>query len=293
MGYLSIENLYKNQTILLFKECYAMEKIHGTSAHIAWSADDKTIRFFSGGAKHETFIKIFDEQLLKDKFNELFPISSVVVYGECYGGKQQGMSNTYGKEMKFIVFDVKIDKYWLNVPNANDVSKSLGLEFVDYVKISTDLKDIDFERDKDSVQAIRNGCGEGKLREGVILRPLVELTLNNGERVISKHKRDEFKETSTVRDVNISPEQMKVLEDAKAIAEEWVTEMRLLHVLDKLPQGINVESTKMVIQAMTADVYKEAKGEIIESKLVEKYIGSRTAMLFQRKIKQDLVKNNS
>jgi hypothetical protein len=29
MGYRHIENLYKNKMILMFKECYAMEKIHG------------------------------------------------------------------------------------------------------------------------------------------------------------------------------------------------------------------------------------------------------------------------
>ena len=34
MAYMHIDNLYKNQEVLLFKECYAMEKIHGTSAHI-------------------------------------------------------------------------------------------------------------------------------------------------------------------------------------------------------------------------------------------------------------------
>jgi hypothetical protein len=30
MGYLHIDNLYKSQDILLFKRCYALEKIHGT-----------------------------------------------------------------------------------------------------------------------------------------------------------------------------------------------------------------------------------------------------------------------
>jgi hypothetical protein len=29
MGYASIPNLYKNQEILIFKRCYALEKIHG------------------------------------------------------------------------------------------------------------------------------------------------------------------------------------------------------------------------------------------------------------------------
>jgi hypothetical protein len=32
MAYLHIENLYKARDIMLFRECYAMEKIHGTSA---------------------------------------------------------------------------------------------------------------------------------------------------------------------------------------------------------------------------------------------------------------------
>ncbi len=29
MGYMHIDNLYKDQTILMFRECYALEKIHG------------------------------------------------------------------------------------------------------------------------------------------------------------------------------------------------------------------------------------------------------------------------
>ena len=172
------------------------------------------------------------------------------------------------------------------MPNAEGVCKSLNIEFVDYVKVSTDLAALDAERDKHSIQAIRNGCGEGKIREGVVLKPLVEFTTNNGGRVIAKHKRDEFKETKTPREV--SPEQFKVMEDAKAIAEEWVTEMRLKHVLDKLPQGISIESTKLVIEAMVEDVYREAKGEIIESRDVTKFIGSKTAAMFKKKIQEQL-----
>ena len=51
MGYLHIDNLYKNQDILMFKECYAMEKIHGTSAHVSFKAvpdQQATVGFFSG-----------------------------------------------------------------------------------------------------------------------------------------------------------------------------------------------------------------------------------------------------
>lgn len=290
MGYLHIDNLYKDQTILIFKECYALEKIHGTSAHINWNAKEKTIKFFSGSESHESFVSLFDIDILQKKLAEMFVTSNAVIYGEAYGGKQQGMSETYGKELKFIAFEVKVNDLWLNVPNAESVSKSLNIEFVDYVKISTELSVLDAERDKHSIQAIRNGCGEGRIREGVVLKPLVEFTTNNGGRVIAKHKRDEFKETKTPREV--SPEEFKIMEDAKAIAEEWVTEMRLKHVLDKLPQGINIESTKIVIDAMVEDVYREAKREIVESREVKKHIGSKTAIMFKKKIQNEMISNN-
>lgn len=263
-----------------------MEKIHGTSAHISWSVSNKQVKFSSGGESHEKFIKLFDVSLLTEKFSDIFVTSDAIIYGEAYGGKQQGMSDTYGKELKFIGFEVKVGDLWLSIPNAEGVCKSLNIDFVDYIKCSTNLDVLNSERDKDSVQAIRNGCGEGKIREGIVLKPLIELTTNNGGRVIAKHKRDEFKETKTPREV--SPEQFEIMTNAKAIADEWVTEMRLKHVLDKLPQGINVESTKLVIDAMVDDVYREAKGEIIESREVTKFIGSNAAKMFQAHIKKQL-----
>ena len=289
MGYLQIDNLYKGQTILIFKECYALEKIHGTSAHLSWSCKEKKVKYFSGGESNERFVKVFDNDFLVSKFSELFIDSNAVVYGEAYGGKQQGMSNTYGKELKFVGFDVSVNDLWLEVPKAENVCNALNIEFVDYVKVPTDLEALNAERDKPSTQAKRNGIEEDKIREGIVLRPLVEFIMKNGSRVIAKHKRDEFKETKTPREV--SPEQFKILEDAKAIADEWVTEMRLKHVLDKLPQGINVESTKLVIEAMVEDVYREAKGEIVESKDVTKFIGSRTAQLFKQKLQSQLSNN--
>jgi hypothetical protein len=198
------------------------------------------------------------------------------------------MSNTYGPKLKFVGFDVKVGEYWLDVPNADSVCNQLGIEFVDYVKVSTNLESLNAERDKDSTQAIRNGMGPGKIREGVVLKPLFEFRMNSGERIMSKHKRDEFMETKTPREVN--PEEFKVLEDAKAIAEEWVTEMRLMHVLDKLPQNIGMEETRLVISAMIEDVYREAKGEIVESREVTKAIGSKTAILFKKQFEKSLEK---
>lgn len=278
MGYLHIGNLYKEQDVLLFRECYAMEKIHGTSAHVLWK--DNKVAFSAGGASHDNFVKLFDEEKLRQGFAGT-GLEKIVIYGEAYGGKCQGMSETYGKELKFVAFDVKMNDVWLSVPQAHDFAgKTLGLDFVHYVKIPTTFEAIDAERDADSVQAVRNGVGTGKNREGVVLRPLIEVRKNNDERVISKHKRDEFCETKTPRPV-MDPAKLEVLAQAERIAEEWVTLERLNHVLDKMP-GAGMENIPDLIRAMREDVYREGKGEIVESKEAEKSIGKRTAILFKQ-----------
>lgn len=284
MGYMHINNLYKDREILdLFKECYALEKIHGTSAHIAYGTD-KGVTFFSGGEAHDRFIKLFDAIELLNKFNELFAGDSVVVYGEAYGGKQQGMSATYGTNLRFVVFDVKVNESWLAVPNAHDIATKLGLEFVHYNRIPCTVEAVNAERDAPSVQAVRNGIVEPKIREGVVLRPLIELTKNNGSRIITKHKRDEFMETAKPRRLETDPVKLAVLTEAQAIADEWITPMRLVHVLDKIGNPSDLSKTPDVIKAMLEDVKREASQEIQWSKEAERAIGKATAALFKKTV---------
>lgn len=283
MGYLHINNLYKDQTILLFKEAWALEKCHGTSAHISY---DGNLRFFSGGEKHDNFVKLFNQEKLLEKFKEIYNGNTIIIFGEAYGGKQQGMSDTYGPNLKFIVFDVKIGERWLSVPKAEAITKQFELEFAPYDKTTTDLSNLDYQRDRDSIIAINNGMGIGKKREGIVLRPLEEMTLNNGERVIAKHKRDDFRETKTPRPI-VDPSKLQVLEDAQKIADEWVTQTRLIHVLDKIPD-YSIEKTAQVIQAMKEDIVREAKGEIVINDTVLKTIGKFTAVLFKDYIKNRL-----
>lgn len=151
MGYMHIDNLYKDQRILMLRECYALEKIHGTSAHVTWNRSEhgRELRFFSGGEKYERFAALFPEKLLMDRFLTLGH-EAVTVYGEAYGGSQQGQKWRYGDSLRFIAFEVQVGETWLDVLNAHDVANKLGLEFVHYVKIGTDLAAIDAERDAPS-----------------------------------------------------------------------------------------------------------------------------------------------
>jgi hypothetical protein len=309
-----INNLYKDQELLMFKEAYALEKIHGTNAKIEYHPQTQELKFFSGGTKHETFVKLFDQEKLKADFVAMGILDrDITVFGESYGGKEQGMSHTYGTIAKFVVFDVKIGEFWLDVPKAEKVAKDLGLEFVHYVKIPTDLTVLDAWRDAPSVQAIRNGISQlvpftehidganyvrsevlggviinPKKREGIVLRPLIELRKNNGERLICKHKGDDFKETATPRPV-VDPAKQKILEDAQSVADDFATPMRLQHVLDKLP-GHCMEKMKEIIAAMVEDVNREGKDEFVASETVNKAIGKKTAILYKEYLKNQIGK---
>lgn len=319
MGYLHINNLYKDDRIFRFDECYALEKIHGTSAHIRFNGRlneagklEIKVEYFSGGENYEKFKALFNEEELVKKYLDAYcgPANHVVTfYGEAYGGKQQGMKDTYGPDLKFIVFDVRTD-HWINVPGAAAWAEMLGLEFVDYVRIPTKLHRIDAERDKPSIQAIRNGIKETKMREGVVLRPLIEQDDDHGDRIITKHKNDAFKETKTQRQVD--PNKLQILADAIKIAEEWVTPMRLAHVIDRakgLKQErenaggrvclvkdlitLDVTETGVIVGLMLEDVKREAKGEIVESREAMRAIGSATARLFKNWVKEQGLNNVS
>jgi hypothetical protein len=299
MGYMSILNLYKDQRVLLFKQVYAMEKIHGTSAHVSFNKGE--LGFFSGGEKHDSFLKVFDQEALLAKFREVFGVlddkhdwqgRKVIVYGEAYGGKCQGMSETYGKELKFAAFDVFFESpegggHFLSVPDAADVCQKLGLEFVHYDLVEADLIVLDKLRDADSVQAIRNGCGPGHQREGIVIRPPTEVTLNNGARLIAKHKGEAFQERLHQPKV-IDAGKLEVLQKAEAIATEWCTEMRLSHVVDKLSatlqRPLELKDTGTVIKAMMEDVNREAAGEIVPGKDTDRAIGTKTALMFKRRV---------
>jgi len=289
MGYQHINNTYKDKRILAFKHVYALEKVHGTSAHIGYRKDEDKLFFYSGGENHDKFVALFNQDDLLQRFRTLVEehaVNRICLYGEAYGGKQQGMSHTYGPTLHFIAFDCNVDEKWLSVTQSETVAMALGVEFVPYELIETTDDALNFERDRDSIVAIRRGMGEGKKREGVVLRPPFEVTTNNGERICAKHKREDFSEHKSKRSLDVDP---AVLENAEAIAEEWCVMNRLHHVIQHLTvNGVSPTMSDMgkIVHEMIADIYREAKGEIVESKHVERAIGTKTVKLFKQHLKE-------
>lgn len=286
MGYMHIENLYKVDDILNFRTVYAMEKLHGASAHVALPLASGPLRLFCGGVGRAVFEGLFDLPTLRE-YMAGFGLDDMTIYGEAYGGKCQGMKGTYGPALRFVCFDVRIGKHWLCVPAAEEFVRDLGLEFVPYEIVVCDMASLDAARMKPSVQAERNGMGSDKQREGIVIRPLQEYTRNNGSRVMAKYKNEAFSERKNAPPPGASAEKIRLLTDAQAIADEWVTEMRLSHILGKEPLWC-MGDTGRVIAAMIEDIAREAGGEIEMTKEAKGRIGRATALMFKRRLVGDI-----
>jgi hypothetical protein len=285
MGYRHTDNLYANQAILQFPECYASEKIHGTSSHLKFNRQENTIHYHGGGERYETFKALFDVPTLEYRF-PLLRGDVITVYGESYGGKQQKNAWRYGPVLKFCAFEVNVDGVWLTVPQAEEYVKLLGLEFVHYVRIKTDLSCIDAERDAISEQAIRNGVttrdGEFIRREGVVLRTINEELDSRGNRVMAKHKRPEERETKTIREV--STDKIEKQKEARAIAEEWVTENRISNAKSHFTADEwRIQNMGNLIRYIVNDVIRESEGLAELDADAKREVGKRSAQL----IKQD------
>lgn len=289
MGYLKIPNLYNSPEILeVLGKVYCLEKIHGTSAHIKMVRGSSEVIFFSGGSKMSNFMSLFDTKSLLERFAEM-DCDELTIYGEAYGGKVQSMKDVYGENLRFVAFDVAIGgKFVSGVPTQQEIVESFGLEFVHYTLGPSTKEFVNQEREKFSEQAKRNGLGSDKVGEGIIIRPLIELTLNNGSRFIFKHKRDDFRETKSVR--KLEGQEKVIWEDAEKVAEEFVVPMRVEHVLDKLiatrliPETYTMSHVPLFIHAMVEDIKCEERGTIKWSKNVTKAISKKAAILFGKKV---------
>jgi hypothetical protein len=281
MSYMHIELLYRPeaQKLLLFKQVWALEKVHGSSSHVGWKTD-QGVRFSAGGASQHSFEACFDLDDLRKRFLELGQ-DDVVVYGEAYGGSMQKMKATYGDKLRFVAFEVKFGDQWLTDPEAAEVAAKLGLDFVPYRLVPATVEALDAERDRPSEQAVKLGMGEGHLREGIVIRPPFECTDSYGNRLIAKHKGDAFAERLHVPKAQAGAS-LEVMQGAEAIAREWATPMRLEHVLDALGiTDLDPKRTGDVIKGMVDDIQREAAGEIEWSKEVAKAIGATAARLYK------------
>lgn len=162
------------------------EKVDGTNIRIGWDGEKVQI----GGRTERVQIPVF----LLDRLVELFPAEKfgifdgpVCLYGEGYGARIQKGGGKYKADgVDFVLFDVKVDRWWLRHEDMLDVAGKLGIDVVP-IRASGNLDSI--------IKFVRDGFpswwGEFPA-EGLVGRPIVDLCRRSGERIIVKLKTRDF-----------------------------------------------------------------------------------------------------
>jgi hypothetical protein len=128
--------------------------------------------------------------------------SHVVLYGEGYGPKIQAGGGNYRKDASFVLFDVRIDGFWLDRANVDDIARKLGIDSVPVIGYGTLYQAESIVRSGQTVAGMSvEKYGPGYLKsqwgdfeaEGIVARPVVPLFNRKGERIIAKIKGKDYK----------------------------------------------------------------------------------------------------
>ena len=131
----------------------------------------------------ENLSKAFDFDLLNEK-------NKVILFGEGYGNKIQGVGNRYlKKDVNFILFDVYVGGWWLTREACEDIANRLGINIVPIIGYYT------FEEAIKIVQkGFKSRISEDKTldAEGLVLKTKYGLLDRKGDRIITKLKTSDF-----------------------------------------------------------------------------------------------------
>ncbi len=168
---------------------YFTEKVDGTNIRISSDGDRLIVKGRTDNAQIPTYLldtlsKLFCPKELSAFFGE----DDYCLYGEGYGAKiQKGGGNYNPNGTNFVLFDVKIEKWWLKREDVVDIASKLSLNVVPIIGAGT-LNDM--------VSAVKNGITSrwGMFAaEGIVARPRTELMTRGGQRIITKIKTKDFK----------------------------------------------------------------------------------------------------
>lgn len=190
-----IEGQYRNETVEFLKdmEWEFTEKIDGTNIRIIWNGHKVEFRGRTDKAQIPSallnrLIELFGGEVNEQIFEQNFGEKEVMLIGEGYGAKIQGVGGLYRPDQDFILFDVMIGENYQPRETVNAVAKMFNLDVVPIVLKGTIQDGIDFVKDKP-----KSTIGTAPM-EGLVGRTKVELKDRCGNRVIVKIKVSDFNE---------------------------------------------------------------------------------------------------
>ena len=180
------------------------EKIDGTNIRIelesSGNPEDGIIMSFKGRTDKAIIPEhlltklnwIFDRERLMEVLNitDETQDCNITLYGEGYGAKIQKGGNYISNDVNFILFDVKIGKWWLDRESIKDIANKLGINVVPLMGYMTIPEAIEYVK-----KGFKSTIAENKDydAEGLVLKTPCGLLKRDGERLITKIKTVDFR----------------------------------------------------------------------------------------------------
>lgn len=180
------------------------EKIDGTNIRIelasSGNSEDGIIMSFKGRTDKAIIPEhlltklnwLFDREHLMEALNitDETQNCNITLYGEGYGAKIQKGGNYISNDVNFILFDVKIDKWWLDRESIKDIANKLGINAVPLMGYMTIPEAIEYVK-----RGFKSTIAENKDydAEGLVLKAPCGLLKRDGERLITKIKTVDFR----------------------------------------------------------------------------------------------------
>lgn len=180
------------------------EKIDGTNIRIelesSGNPEDGIIMSFKGRTDKAVIPEhlltklnwLFDRERLMEVLNitDETQDCDITLYGEGYGAKIQKGGNYISNDVNFILFDVKIGKWWLDRESIKDIADKLGINAVPLMGYMTISEAIEYVK-----KGFKSTIAENKDydAEGLVLKTPCGLLKRDGERLITKIKTVDFR----------------------------------------------------------------------------------------------------
>ena len=180
------------------------EKIDGTNIRIelesSGNSEDGIIMSFKGRTDKAVIPEhlltklnwLFDRERLMEVLNitDETQNCNITLYGEGYGVKIQKGGNYISNDVNFILFDVKIGKWWLDRESIKDIADKLGINVVPLMGYMTIPEAIEYVK-----KGFKSTIAENKDydAEGLVLKTPCGLLKRDGERLITKIKTVDFR----------------------------------------------------------------------------------------------------
>jgi len=165
------------------------EKVDGTNIRVMW--DGHKVEF--GGRTDNALIpaqlfRVLQEEFPEELFEQHFKDQPVTLYGEGFGPKIQKVGHLYGDLQDFVLFDVRVGKWWLSPEDVAGIAKAMGVGAVPVVGEMTP-----FAAMRLVSHGLNSQFGDRDFyAEGVVGRAPCGLLTRGGERIIMKVKHVDF-----------------------------------------------------------------------------------------------------